>query len=152
MYRGGFIEAANAYTLYEYAKMVEAGRERARRIPDLYPVSNQKDPYTTTIDACADFYSKLSPMAALMTGRNVRVDCFFYRDRSVPRVFNWLYEHRAIKRYLEKFKQPQSTAVKLFAQYEVAVQRFKICRIQDTISSQKRGDCCESSCDPCECC
>lgn len=160
MYREGFIEAANAYTLYEYSKMAEAGHERVKRLPQIYQVSEQKNLYYTSVDACVDCYSKLSPMAALMTGRNVRIDNFYYRSRGSNKPFNWLYEQHAIKRYLESIKQPQLTSVKLFVQYEVAIQRFKIYRIQDALADANRDGnrcLCSVSCDdradePCEYC
>ena len=148
-YSGGFIEASNLYSLYEYSKMAESGRERAVMFFEPYQVSHLSNLRGSTIDKALSFYSKLSPKAALMTGRNVRLN-FFRCCGASSALPLWYEEERAIRKYLEFKRQPVSTAVKLFMKYEIAIQRKRIWEISMTLREQKRrGDCCCAD-DPCE--
>ena len=148
-YSGGFIEASNLYSLYEYSKMAESGRERAVMFSEPYQVSHLSNLRGSTIDKALSFYSKLSPKAALMTVRNVRLNLFRCCEASSALPL-WYEEERAIRKYLEFKRQPVSTAVKLFMKYEIAIQRKRIWEISMTLRKQSReGNCCCAD-DPCE--
>ena len=151
-YNNGFVEASNAYSLYEYAKMAEVGRERTKKFSDPYEVNRLRDLHSASIDRSLDFYSKLSPKAALMIGRNTRLS-FFESACGVSSpmpIMSW--DDRAIRKYLAYKHQDQSTAVKLFMKYEVAIQRRKIEEISRTIRKHGHAcDRCEEGEQPCDC-
>ena len=154
-YDCGYMEAANAFTVLEYAKMAEVGRERAKKFEELYEVRKLRSLYSTSIDRALDFYSRLSPEAAILVGRNVRAS-FFSQGCGVESVLPiWHHDAQAIKRYLEFKKQNVSTSVKIFMRYEVAIERRKIDELGRALKSHnhtcRRGyDECEDS--PCCCC
>lgn len=145
-HEGGYTEAANVYTLHEYAKMAEVGRERGRKFNEVWEVSRLRSLYGSAIDRALDFYSKLSPKASILIGRNVLVHFFNSSCRVTNALPMWEGDERNIRRYLEFKRQPVSTAVKLFMKYEVAIHRRKIEEIGYTLRKHNH------SCDREECC
>ena len=153
-YCRGFREAANAYAVHEYAKMAAVGRERIARVCYDYPVSRLRSQCTGAIDSGLELYSKLSPAAALLVGRNVRVHWFHDICGTTNTLFLRYYDEKALRAHLEaKGPNTSSTAVRLFMEQEVAIERRKIAEISCVLKNNRRHDCYEGECEaPCECC
>ena len=159
---GGYIEASNTFAMHEYAKMTEIGRERARPVwHDDYHVRSMTDERRAMVSPALDFYTRLTPQAVLLMGRNSRlwaIDRTMGNDGANGLELGWWYAD-ALRNYLEKNGQTvQNVTAKIFIKQEVAINVLKIGSINDDIHRHNReftggyircddGDCCEDS--PC---
>ena len=150
----GFAQAANLYTVHEYAKMAEVGHQRIALIDNETYASRSKDQYGCLVDEGVKICSKLSPKAVLMLGRNARLDFITYSTGIFQSAG---YSSSALEKYINENNRTTSTAVSLFVKYELAIQRSKLSAIKRAIdekrkNGQSRYECCEAPCEDACCC
>ena len=159
-YKGGYNESSNMFTIHEYAKMAEVGRERTPKFEDLSSVSRMRDLWSAQLDKALDLYSRLSPMASVMIGRHGRLSRFGLECENPHILPMWGWEEHIFRSYLENKPAGTSTAVKLFMKYEIAIQRLKLEGLARQVAKYNREngrsdyirECdCAEDCD-CPCC
>jgi hypothetical protein len=156
-YKRGFREASNAYAIHEYSKMAAVGQERIEKVRWDYPVAGLRNFITGAIDSSLELYSKFSPAAALLVGRNVRLSWLHDICQTGRTLALRYYDEKAIRALVEsKGPNTQSVAVRLFMEQEIAIERRKIQTVASVLKTNRHernqydGECdCEA---PCECC
>jgi hypothetical protein len=159
-YKNGYVAASNIFTVHEYAKMAEVGRERGCRYDEpFYGVRDQHNLRMSSVDHTVDLCSKMSPLASFMLGHNGRMNMLSMYNDEIDCLPMHHWDQKMIKHYLTSLFPATSSAVKMFVKYEIALERVKLRHLSEYARRhmEKTGqtrDCCPCGCDCAEdpCC